>query len=609
MKRIFTLGRVRNGILFVCLTLVVQPEARAEKLFTPEPAGARQRMLASPGPALRGVLQRAKATDVALARTNAAAVNGQSDNLEIDLPDERSISARKLRLEIKPNGIRVWHGQIADRKITPMHSSIEIAGDPLNQTTLVFHDGRVTGVVRDDGDAYEIRPIENGLHTITKIDPSRYPRRGDDKVRVTKGARAQPPVEVRSSTHSTIRVMAVITNDLKAEVIDVEGLVELAFALANEGNDLSQVPITFENAGIFDPDYTEHGDSDDILDLIWDVDDDVLGQPVDQYRKAHRADLVAIFTTVTDVCGLADLTSDITTAFSLVVYDCVWDSTFAHEIGHNMGMMHNRGETDDVPEYAFGYRHQTRPRWRTVMAGDCDQGCDSLIQWSNPRLTYNELPMGTYEHEDAWRRLNERRDIVANFYPPPDPGTTPEPVAKITGPASVEAGRPLALSARTSIGSGLTYVWTATGFTPSGATTISPSFTAPTTTGPHTISVTVTDSQGRSATTTHAVTVSPPPADTEAPSTPGNFRVTAVTDTSVTLAWEEATDNVGVTHYQIRNEGGWLVKTVNKSTLTYTVEDLLPGTEYKYTVSALDKALNVSAFSPMISATTTAAAK
>jgi chitodextrinase len=148
----------------------------------------------------------------------------------------------------------------------------------------------------------------------------------------------------------------------------------------------------------------------------------------------------------------------------------------------------------------------------------------------------------------------------------------------------------------------LRYAWSASGFTPASATTVSPSFTAPATAGPRTISLTVTDSQNRPASTTHTVAVSPPVPDTEAPSTPGNFRVTATTDTTVSLAWEAATDNVGVTHYQVRNEGGWLVKTVTG--LTHTEEGLQPGTEYKYTVSARDKELNTSVYSPMISATT-----
>ncbi|WP_203909496.1 hypothetical protein [Rhizocola hellebori] len=53
--------------------------------------------------------------------------------------------------------------------------------------------------------------------------------------------------------------------------------------------------------------------------------------------------------------------------------------------------------------------------------------------------------------------------------------------------------------------------------------------------------------------------------DTTPPTTPGNFRLTAATATSVTLAWNPSTDNVGVTaHFLTDNFGlGWDPSTDN----------------------------------------------
>lgn len=101
-----------------------------------------------------------------------------------------------------------------------------------------------------------------------------------------------------------------------------------------------------------------------------------------------------------------------------------------------------------------------------------------------------------------------------------------------------------------------------------------------------------------------SVGASPPP-DTTAPSAPSNLRVTAVTSTSVTLAWDAATDNRGVTGYSV-----WLGGNVaaNTAGLGVTLLGLSPATVYSFTVTARDAAGNVSAPSAAVIATTAPAA-
>ncbi|QFY07390.1 chitinase [Nonomuraea phyllanthi] len=89
--------------------------------------------------------------------------------------------------------------------------------------------------------------------------------------------------------------------------------------------------------------------------------------------------------------------------------------------------------------------------------------------------------------------------------------------------------------------------------------------------------------------------------DTTAPSVPGNLRTTAVTSTSVSLAWNASTDNVAVTGYEIYR-GGTLITTVTGTTHTDT--GLSADTGYTYTVRARDAAGNRSATSDSITATT-----
>ncbi len=95
-------------------------------------------------------------------------------------------------------------------------------------------------------------------------------------------------------------------------------------------------------------------------------------------------------------------------------------------------------------------------------------------------------------------------------------------------------------------------------------------------------------------------------ADTTAPTAPSNLRSTGKTASSVSLAWDASTDNVGVTGYQVFR-GSTLVTTTGGSTLSYTDSGLSAGTAYTYTVKARDAAGNVSAASNAVTVTTDAA--
>ncbi|MET7490811.1 cellulase family glycosylhydrolase [Streptomyces sp900116325] len=95
------------------------------------------------------------------------------------------------------------------------------------------------------------------------------------------------------------------------------------------------------------------------------------------------------------------------------------------------------------------------------------------------------------------------------------------------------------------------------------------------------------------------------PGDTQAPSTPGTPTASAVAATSVTLTWTAATDNVGVTGYDIVRVNGGSETTVTASTTnTATVTGLTADTAYTFAVYARDAAGNRSTRSATVSVTT-----
>jgi Fibronectin type III domain/Kelch motif/Putative Ig domain len=102
--------------------------------------------------------------------------------------------------------------------------------------------------------------------------------------------------------------------------------------------------------------------------------------------------------------------------------------------------------------------------------------------------------------------------------------------------------------------------------------------------------------------------------DTTPPTAPTNLTVTGVGQTTISLQWTAATDNVGVTSYKVYfvtvSGGRWSHKVYNPlvSGLTgtsYTVTGLQPDTSHTYTVTAFDAAGNQSAYANSVVGTTT----
>jgi len=96
-----------------------------------------------------------------------------------------------------------------------------------------------------------------------------------------------------------------------------------------------------------------------------------------------------------------------------------------------------------------------------------------------------------------------------------------------------------------------------------------------------------------------------PCADATAPSVPTSLHTTALTTTSVSLAWTASTDNIGVAGYTTYQNGS---AAGTGSGTSYTVGGLACGTSYAFAVDAYDAAGNHSARTATVNASTSACA-
>jgi hypothetical protein len=90
--------------------------------------------------------------------------------------------------------------------------------------------------------------------------------------------------------------------------------------------------------------------------------------------------------------------------------------------------------------------------------------------------------------------------------------------------------------------------------------------------------------------------------DSTAPTTPANFKSTAKTSSTISLAWDASTDNVGVAGYQVFNAANTLLGSA--STTSTTLQGLTPNTSYTFVVKAYDAAGNFSSASTAITVKT-----
>lgn len=91
--------------------------------------------------------------------------------------------------------------------------------------------------------------------------------------------------------------------------------------------------------------------------------------------------------------------------------------------------------------------------------------------------------------------------------------------------------------------------------------------------------------------------------DTQAPTAPTNLASSAITQVSFTLSWTASTDNVGVTGYDVY-QNGIKINVANITGTSYNVTGLSHSTTYGYYVKAKDAAGNQSANSNTLNVTT-----
>ena len=473
-----------TGLLLAAACLCVPAvDARAQVggLFTPVDS-ADEVIRAAPGPTgavtdgvttLRSRSVRIDMGGLATAQANAAGGGAPPASLMLNLFDDAVFPAAVTGTAPTSSGGYSLTGRLD--------------GVEFGSLVLVVNGDVVAGTVQAPPDTYTIRSVGDGVHVIRKVDLSTLPPEAEPVV-IPAPATGEPapavssagdppgvPRSIADSPHArsddgaVIDVLVVYTAAAKwyaGGTAEIETLIDLSVAETNQAYADSNV---IQRIRLAHKQEIVHEERSGLTDLsrLSSRQDGFLDD-VHQLRDDHQADLVALIDgPLGSLCGIAWIgpgTPGI--GFSLTAADCLSPSyTFAHELGHNMGLRHDVPVDDTIDEDFpdnHGYVNQRAfvegapetARWRTIMAYNTQcrrQGfsCARLPRFSNPEQSWNGDPQGVAGVSNARRVLDATRATMARYrarasaWLSPDPATVTYRSDGVWRPFTVRATEPI----------------------------------------------------------------------------------------------------------------------------------------------------------------------
>ncbi|MDY6992584.1 MAG: M12 family metallo-peptidase, partial [Pseudomonadota bacterium] len=309
-----------------------------------------------------------------------------------------------------------------------------------SEVVLIKKGNTLIGNISLSDSFYEIRSVGNDISVIHQIDQSQFPTEKflpvllpDEQVDTIASTDNSSITQLDNPTAaddgSIIDVMVVYTaaaQNGEGGENNIKALIDLAITETNTGYFNAQVnqrlnlvhaqKITYSESGFdwFTALERLRGKSDGHMDNVHSL------------RDTHKADVVVLLVNDFRYCGLAYLMSTESasfesSAFSVVNTSCATGYySFGHELGHLMGSHHDRGSAYSSGAFPYSHGYQApNETFRTVMAYNCSSGCKRVNYWSNPNVTYNNIPTGVSETKSNSafnaKSLNNTADTVANF--------------------------------------------------------------------------------------------------------------------------------------------------------------------------------------------------
>lgn len=375
--------------------------------------------------------------------------------LNIDTASDRIARARTLdgviTIELFPDAIVTFRRRSVDEIGDSGYAWVgDVDQNPLYYASLIVDQGQVTGHIQLLHRLFQIEPLGGGLHRVTELRANNFPPDDPGEHSRREAAPGQFGTVV-PGTVTTIRVLVAFT---KQAAVDAGGnaaivnQIKQAVSLANVGYSNSKIPIKLVLAKAMSAGtYVEESDIAVDLDNL-DGNNGAVLSAVRAQRPVVHADLVSLFRkSDPSFCGIGNLTDHPSAAtrkfaFHVMNWTCISNLSFHHEMGHNMGLRHDRYVDSSVGVgYNHGFVNGTNGcRVRSVMAynNSCsDRGfnCTRINYFSTQAFVVPKLPgvttkacqigvaKGSAKASDNAQRLRETRAAIGGYVADSNPVT------------------------------------------------------------------------------------------------------------------------------------------------------------------------------------------
>ncbi|MGI9309818.1 MAG: reprolysin-like metallopeptidase [Gammaproteobacteria bacterium] len=334
--------------------------------------------------------------------------------INLKLPDGRTLKLMNKRHKNRRNGDALWVGHVADTADS--------------EVILTVRKGKLAGHIRAGSETWRIRPGKKQQHVIELVDESALPACGTGpEQQISLGSSEQSPVVPLAVATAVgnpvvVQIITVYTPAARAVAGDadaIEAQIQNAADYANNAFAVSDMNVQLDLVHMEEVDYTEQADS------YIDLDNIRIDKSIAALRDQYGADMVSAITAQTGLCGLGYLPDQPGQAFdewaySLTTFHCLGGYIFAHENGHNLGMMHDRvanGSDSEFAPFPWAFGYFVDGSYRTIMAyaSSCAVHCPVAPYFSNPDILFNGIPTGVAESEDNARTGDLIAPINASF--------------------------------------------------------------------------------------------------------------------------------------------------------------------------------------------------